>query len=196
MCEFRHIGSTQLPSIQCFPIEFEKFPEKDSFFKLLPPCQQESILIYGEKDFYFTRRLSEHYKPQKIVALSMDRKESIDEGRTDIWDRVNQLVDSGVKIIWDMEKWPLSTGNSAVVPWNEIAYVVWTVRREKEEIFSKKLVDFFTSLSVTLLSQGLADITLLLTMYTDQYSKWQVCLLHFSIAIVFLVLLFQMFFPF
>ena len=196
MCEFRHIGSTQPPSIQCSPIEFEEFPEKDSFFKLLPPCQQESILIYGEKDFYFTRRLSEHYKPQKIVALSMDRKESIDEGRTDIWDRVNQLVDSGVKIIWDMEKWPLSTENSSVIPWNQIACVVWTVRREKEEIFSKKLVDFFSSLSVTLLSQGLADITLLLTMYTDQYSKWQVCLLHFSIAIVVPVLFIQMFFPF
>lgn len=172
MCEFLHAGGSQLPSPQCHPMEFEDVPEKGSFFKLLPSYQQESILIYGEDDFYFTRRLSEHYAPQKIVATSVYTKESIDEGRTDIWDRVNQLLDSGVRIIWDMEQWPLCT---ATIPWSEIDCVSWAIKREKEESFPKKLLDFLYSLSITLLSQGVADITLLLTMYTDQYSKWQVC---------------------
>lgn len=179
LCEFQHGRNGQNLSISNHPVEFEEdFPTAETLLNILPSCEneeayQEIILIYGEEDFSFTENLSRHCKATEILAISASSTEKMTKAH--VKDRVSQLAEAGVKIVWNVKIKSLFSEDETVVPWSKVACVLWTINiGSNDETMTKNLQDFFSLLSVTLLSQGVADITVLLTMYNNQYSKWQV----------------------
>eukprot|EP00250_Pteridium_aquilinum_P027313 c3464_g1_i1 orf=105-3227(+) len=178
LCEFRHTGSAELSSIQDSCVTFEEgLPSMDRFLNLWPLSEERTLLIYGEEDFSFTWNLSNHYPPELLLATSVIKEESFClTGKTAVKERVTLLSEAGMTIMWGVELHRLHMSEAPVISWEQVSCVLWTIKKEKNEdkALGKRLLDFFSSLSVTLLSEGYADIAVLLTMYNDQFSRCQV----------------------
>ncbi|KAI5062983.1 hypothetical protein GOP47_0021530 [Adiantum capillus-veneris] len=173
LCEFRHPGSSEILPIQESSVVFEgSLPSDRDLLSLWPLSEKGMIFIYGEEDFSFTWNLSQYYPSNCLLATSSNEDECMHlKTETAIKQRVNQLSEAGVEIKWGLELHSLPSDR-----WENISCVLWTIKRDKpdDESLAKRLLDFFSSLSVILLSGCRADIALILTMYNDQYSRYQV----------------------
>lgn len=187
MCEFRHLGSSEFSSTQDSCVTFEEgLPSVDSFLNLWPLSEQGTMLIYGEEDFLFTWSLSKHFPPEFLLATSGQKEEYLClTGKIAIKERVIQLSKAGIEVKWGVELQCLYMGHAPVISWEQISCVLWMIRRDKnEEALAKRLLEFFSSLSVMLLSEGRADIAVILTMYNDQFSRCQVCSLFPTVLLL------------
>ncbi|MCO5563609.1 hypothetical protein L7F22_017256 [Adiantum nelumboides] len=173
LCEFRHPGSSEILPVQESSVMFEgSLPSDRDLLSLWPLSEQGTLFIHGEEDFSFTWNLSQYYPSNCLLATSSNEDECMHlKTETAVKERVTRLSEAGVEIKWGVELHTLPSDR-----WRDISCVLWTIKREttEDESLAKRMLDFFSSLSVILLSGSRADIALILTMYNDQYSRYQV----------------------
>ncbi|KAH7425194.1 hypothetical protein KP509_11G043600 [Ceratopteris richardii] len=172
-CDFRHPGSFETLPILNSPLTFEEsYPSLNCFLDLCPNEEDGTILIYGDDDFSFTWNFSQHYSPRSLLATSTLGDDCLHlKTVTAVKERVTQLSGMGVRIRWDTDLQSLPAD-----VWEDITCVVWNIRRvrNEEESETKRLQNFLSTLSVILFAESLAHISLILTMYNDQFSRMKV----------------------